>query len=141
MTSTLETRTGDFRQKFSVDGLFYEFSATNGGPVTFRVIGGATNLKAFTGGSWEAWDEDVVQFRDAHYFRNGMPVLRHVVSLIAQWVRQDKPFLFHFEATDERKQRIYRYLIDRHGTPIAARYTHYEESGDFYFVRKQEALQ
>lgn len=128
-----------FRKRFAIDGLFYEFEARNGGPVTFRVIGGATKLKAFTGGSWEAWDDEAVQFCGDGYFRNGLPVLRQVVALVAEWVRQEKPFLFHFHATDKRKHRIYRYLIDRHGPSLAGRYTHYRNGTEFHFVRKQEA--
>lgn len=128
-----------FRQRFNVQGLFYEIAAINGGPVTFSVIGGATNLKAFTGGSWEAWDEDGVGFTDHDFFRDGKPVLRHVAGLLAEWVRLEKPYLFHFHATDQRKHRIFRYLIHHHAPSLEGRYMHYIAGREFYFVRKQEA--
>lgn len=128
----------EYRQRFTVEGLLYGFKALNGGAVTFGVIGGATKTKAFTGGTWAAWDEDVVGFTNHGFFRNGKPVLRHVVRLLAEWVRVEKPYLFNFHATDQRKHRIYRYLIERHASSLESRYTHYMDGMEFYFVRKSD---
>ncbi|MER8445627.1 hypothetical protein NKH52_20775 [Mesorhizobium sp. M1066] len=116
--------------------MLFEFAAINGGPVTFRTIGGATPLKAFAGGSWLAWDAEVAQFTEGGYFRNGFPVLRHVVALTAEWVQREKPYSFHFEATDDRKHRIYEYLVARYGRSIAHRYTSYRDGCLFCFVRR-----
>lgn len=112
-----------------------EFTATHGGPVTFRAIGGQTHLKAFSGGSWGGWDDEITQFTGSGYFRNGFPVLRHVVSLTSDWVRRERPFRFHFEAVDERKHRIYLYLVARYQAPINHRYVHFMEGNRFWFVR------
>jgi hypothetical protein len=136
-----ETASREWCSRFSVEGLAYEFSAINGGPVAFRIIGGASPIKAFSGSSWEAWDDDIVPFHSEGYFRNALPVVRQVVSLLADWVRIEKPFLFHFEATDPRKHRIYRHLVGRHGPSLASRYTHYMNGSRFYFVRRQEVQQ
>lgn len=126
------------RHNFTVDGLDYEFTATNGGAVTFRVIGGATKLKAFTGGSWLAGDEDIVQFRDGGYFRTGRPLLRRVVALLAEWIHIEKPFAFHFHAIDERRHRIFSQMVRRHSPSLAGNYTQYLDGKEFWFVRKQD---
>ncbi|MER9371494.1 hypothetical protein [Mesorhizobium sp. M0491] len=136
-----KSNSGEYRRRFTVDGLLYEFKALNGGAVTFRVIGGATKKKAFTGGTWGAWDEDIVPFCESGYFSDGRPVLRLVVALAADWIRQEKPYLFHFHATDQRKHRIYRQLVHRQSPSWASCYTHYMDGMESYFVRKQEASQ
>lgn len=117
-----------------------EFAATHGGPVTFGAIGGQTKLKAFSGGSWDAWDEEIAQFTEGDFFRNGLPVLRHVVSLTSDWVRREKPFRFYFEAVDERKHRIYLYLVARHLAPLSRRYVHFMDGNRFWFVRTDEGV-
>lgn len=103
--------------------------------MTFRVVGGSTPLKSFAGGSWMTWDEDGPQFNGMGYFRNGFPVLRHVLSLTTEWIRREKPFRFHFDAIDHRRHRIYRYMLARYRGPIMSHYVHYMDADRFWFVR------
>lgn len=130
----------EYQFRFSVDGLHYEFTAINGGSVTFRVMGGATKIKAFTVCSWLAWDEDTAPYRGGLYFHSGIHVLRRVVALLVEWVRQEKPFIFHFHATDERRHRIFGHLVRRHTLSLADQYTHFVDGRHFWFVRKQECI-
>lgn len=131
-------RTREFRRRFNVGGVLYEFSAINGGPVTFGTIGGGTSLKAFSGSIWGAWDDENAQFIEGGYFRNGFPVLRSVISLTTEWIRSERPFRFHFEAVSDRKHRIYRYLVARYQAPAIGHYVHYMEGDRFWFVRTDE---
>lgn len=103
--------------------------------MTFRAIGGATPIKAFLGSRWGDWDDESAQFSEGGYFRNGFPVLRHVVSLTTEWVLREKPYSFHFEALDDRRRRIYHLLVARYAGPVALQYVHYMHGGEFWFVR------
>ncbi|BCG79902.1 hypothetical protein [Mesorhizobium sp. 113-3-3] len=125
-----------FRERFKIEGLLFEFEATHGGPVTFRAIGGQTWLKAFSGGSWRGWDDEIAQFTEGGYFRTGFPVLRHVVTLTIEWVLREDPYSFYFEALDERRHRIYRHLVARYAGSVASHYGHYMNgASQFWFVR------
>ncbi|TPJ58660.1 hypothetical protein [Mesorhizobium sp. B2-6-1] len=124
------------RHRFKVEGLLFEFEATTGGPVKFRVIGGATPIKPYTEGSWLAWDDELAPFNEGGYFRSGFPVLRQVASLTTEWVLREKPYSFHFEATDRRKHEIYRRLVARHGMLADQPYMHYISGPQFFFVRR-----
>lgn len=85
-----------------------------------------------------AWDEEVAQFNEGGYFRNGFPVLRHVVSLTTEWVLRERPYSFYFEAVDERRDRIYRRLVARYAGSAASQYTHYTNDRQCWFVRTEE---
>lgn len=127
-----------FIRHFAVSGLSYRFTAFMGGPVSFLIIGGATPRKSYSPPANEWCDDDVSHHHrliDSGYFLNALPVIRQVGNLIAAWTRQEKPYLFHFGATDDRKHRLYQRLVNQHAGALVS-YNHYMCGREFYFVRK-----
>lgn len=104
--------------------------------MSFRIAGGGTSRRSYRPSPSDWWsDEDHKRFTDSGYFANAAPVLRKVVELTGEWTRRERPYLFHFRATDERKHRLYQRLIERHENALAGRYGHYMARRIFYFVR------
>lgn len=127
-----------FIRNFSVSGVSYRFMAFIGGPVSFLIVGGSTLRKAYVPPPNEWCDDDVLDHHgltDPGYFTNAMPIIRQVRTLISTWIRQEKPYLFHFHATDERKHRLYQRLVVLHAGALA-NYNHYMCGKEFCFVRK-----
>ncbi|WP_027062507.1 hypothetical protein [Mesorhizobium loti] len=138
---------GTFATSFTVGGVHFRFLAIDGGPVSFRAVGGGTSRKRYENDDpfW-MFDDDVDDVRNVQasdfevggYFANAAPVLRKVTEILADWIRAERPYMFHFHATDEKKHMCYQRLIGRYLLFLTDRYAHYMDGAEFFFVRKED---
>lgn len=101
--------------------------------MVFYVTGGATPKRAFTT-DWYHDDRDLRSVADGDYFGSAFDVLLIVQRLLLEWVRTQRPYLFRFCATTERKHAIYEWAARRIADRLAGRYVAYESGGTFWFV-------
>ena len=125
----------EHKERFTVDGVLYEFIATEGGDVMFYVVGGGTSKKLYSPHWWYD-DPNVMSTSDLDIHKSSIPILRVVSDMVRGWVFTKKPYAFRFSSPTERKRRIYRWYSKRFARQIRRWYVHYEHNGTLWFVRK-----
>jgi len=66
-----------------------------------------------------------------------IPVFRKIRDEIVSWVRQTKPYCFHFKTDDPKKLRIYLKFINGCKDPILKDYNQTVDDNKIYFYRHQ----
>lgn len=124
---------------FFVDGFHYVWSVSTENQVMFCIQ--ESNYKTRMVPMEDlmiGWGDDdiIVSFDETGVCRSPVTLIRQVVKMTTDWIKEARPSYFWLWTPNPKKRRIYRKLIGRFGSELLKDFQIVEYEGAIYFYKE-----
>lgn len=133
----IDPQGGAVNERFTVDGLIYEFSISNTNELFLAIVGGSSKTYQIPYDPFERWGYQPKIFGDIGRSRHPVTVLRKTLKRVLSWIGVQRPPYFSFVAESRKRESLYH----RVAALLVRRFPYQmvEQKGVFYFYRLKDA--